>query len=122
MGADLLVMSIHWTRLRHGEKPETGFRRRCERIDIKIDQLKKVPGPDQLEDIMGGWVDRPTLDEYKQYLYDRVDDLRESWGGRDSVYLCYGDQGVFLTGGMSWGDSPGETFDILLNLAYAKVL
>ena len=120
MGADLLVMSINWTK-KKGEKPLKGFRRRCDQIDSAIDKIKMVPASDQLDDIMPGAVGRPSVEEYKQYLYDRVDELRESWGGRDSAYLRYGNQEVFLTGGLSWGDSPCETFDILSNLAYARV-
>lgn len=125
MGADLLVMSIHWTQKKR-EKPEKGFQNRCAAIDCAIDRITRIPHEDRLMDInpdyQNTWAELPTVDQYKQYLYDLVDELRKTWGDRDTVFLQYGDQRVFLTGGMSWGDSPGETFDLLTMLSYAGVL
>jgi len=125
MGADLLVMSIHWTQKKK-EKPEKGFQTRCAQIDCAIDRITRIPHEDRLMDInpdyQDTWAELPTVDEYKQYLYDLVDELRKAWGARDTAFLQYGDQRVFLTGGMSWGDSPGETFDLLTKLSYAGVL
>jgi hypothetical protein len=63
-----------------------------------------------------------TLDGYKQCLYDLVDEIRLAWDARDTALQLVGNRYILITGGMSWGDSPGETFDALSKLYAAGVI
>lgn len=138
MGQDLLLLSLDWKK-KGKESPDKGFRRTLDQIDKRIDKLDELPVPGDIDDVSGGswtWVERisfkevvddegsvVTLDAYKQYLYDLVDQLRNSWDSRDTVcFLVGGEYWVFVTGGGSWGDSPSETYDVLSKLYAARVV
>jgi hypothetical protein len=133
VGSDLLIMTMSWKPKSKREGLADGFLRCCKNIDNRIRALKKYPScdPDNINpdwNNRGGPVwrddtDEPvTLDEVKKVLHDRVKDLRDSWGARDTTITTEKGVRVFITGGMSAGDSPGETFDVLCVLSYAGVL
>jgi hypothetical protein len=133
MGADFLVMTMSWKPKTKREGLEQGFLRSCKDIDKRIRAMKKYPSCDP-DSINPDWnnregsvwrddTDEPvTLAEVKKVLHARVKDLRDSWGARDNTITPEKGVYVFITGGMSWGDSPTETFDVLSVLAYAGVL
>ena len=137
MGADLLILTLDWP-TRKGQSHEEGFIQCCEAIDKRIDKIKKVDfnggDPSQINDdweLCGdktvwytGTEEAPevTLDQYKQCLYDLVDEIRLSWGGRDTTFHTIGNWSILITGGMSYGDSPTDTFGMLTKLYAAGVV
>jgi hypothetical protein len=48
-------------------------------------------------------------------LQKALEHLEAAWGGeyRDAVVLTIGDTQTLVTGGISWGDSPGPTYDVV---------
>lgn len=83
------------------------------------------------------FIESITLDNYEKIMYpwqgfDNDDDLEEGkaeilyaldeyWnldGRRDTAYLCLDPQDVtyILSGGMSCGDGPTDSFDVMLKL------
>jgi hypothetical protein len=139
MGADLILMALSWKPSKKEKLPEEGFRGALDAIDNRIDKIKKMPDQNDLLDISNGaWVmssdeegnrdvtddegNSISLDDYKQHLYDLVDELRHNWGARDTTLIFGKQETFFVAGGMSWGDSPGETYDVMLHLSQAGVL
>lgn len=137
MGADLCIMALDWKQKTKNESMEKGFLRTCKEIDGRIRKIKKLPTPETMMDINNNWGPNPEgpdgsmMDEhdepinvemYQAYLHSLVEDLRRCYGGRDSTVIMVGGHFVFITGGMTWGDSPGDTFDVLVKLNYAGVL
>jgi len=138
MGAELSLLTLDWKvkKDKNGmmESPERGFRRACEEINQRIDKLKKMPVGNDMSDISGSaWsCDDPPIDEdsgkevtlavYKQHLHDLVADLQRGWDNRDTTWFKIGDRWVFATGGMSYGDSPGDTYSLLNKLYTAGVV
>ncbi len=55
-----------------------------------------------------------SCDKIIRYL----DTLEEAYAGgaRDSMFITIGHLRVFITGGMSWGDSPSDTFEAISSL------
>lgn len=133
MGADFLCMVLDWERKGKRESMEDGWKRTLDAIDKRIDKIKRLPSLNDIDDISGGeWqntedgivdgnADILTIDGYQTYLYDLVDSLRSCWGGRDNTVILLGNRFVFITGGMSWGDSPTDTFNILTRLQAAGI-
>ena len=134
MGADLLVLTLDWPKRK--EDLHRGFLKRCDEIDNCIDRLKKMSFGHEPCDVNPDWglkdnkvmdmgvtpAKKVTLGQYKRYLHDLVDEFRGAWGGRDTVVQAIDNRWVFITGGMSWGDSPGETYAVLSKLYYAGVV
>ena len=135
MGADFCIMTLDWKQKAKNESTEKGFLRTCKEMDGRINKIKRMPASDLLEDVNPDWHhdangtvvssvsgNKIMLSDYKDYVYSLVNMLRDSWGGRDNTVILVGNHFVFITGGMTWGDSPGDTFDVLVKLNYAGVL
>lgn len=120
MGADLILQDLT---IRH--KPTVAFWNRLEKaLDKKVDKMS--------DDELKGWADEIGLME------DDVEDLRIEAHGiikaalddcrqpcRDVTWITLPNNDglitVYLAGGMSWGDSPGESYEDLyrLNMLFA---
>lgn len=140
MGSELCLLTLDWkcgNGKDNAKGAEAGFQKRCAEIDKNIDKIKRMPDKRLMEDVSGGkWMVAEVkgvvmdddgnvigLDEYKQYLYDLVDTVRAGWSSRQAtIFMVGGKYWVFATGGETWGDSPGETFDALSYLYQAGVV
>lgn len=121
MGADLL---LSWLWTTEPEKVDFEKARALIRAEITSDCLDEnevwKPGVlerwDPNEDAVfdGSDVDAETL---VKVLIADVDEVEKLWTGeleyRDAFVTDIGPVRVLLSGGMSWGDSPSETFDVL---------
>jgi hypothetical protein len=137
MGAEFCIMTLDWLVKGKSESMKKGFERTCKEIDGRIKKIKRFPSTEQMMDVNSTWSPDPdgpplamldehnkplTLKMYKNHLHFLVANLRDRWDGRDSTVIKVAGHFILITGGMTWGDSPGETFDILVKLSYAGVL
>lgn len=65
-------------------------------------------------------LDHMEVDEACNHVIGCLDQLKEAYNGgcgsRELVYLEYPPHRVWLTGGVSWGDSPSEIYDVIYDL------
>lgn len=107
MGADFLLAHV-WTTKRPDE------------IDFEAGDLYIATArPEELEEY--GWLETP--EEIDAARTDALSDLlylRGVWNGREyqrDIDVCtFGPVTVAITGGMSWGDGPTDSFDILTRI------
>lgn len=57
-------------------------------------------------------------------LIDDIDALKRSWehGNRECIIFNHKRDKMLITGGMSWGDNPTETFGVISDLDEAGIL
>lgn len=121
MGADLIVAFVSLDR-KKTPKWGKGF--------AFIDKLAKKP----MKDWPAEYRERMACDDpdfcdgnpgtHIEDLKKRLTNLKQAWEGgfRDTVLFDVGGKTVLLTGGMSWGDTPGETFDDIETLLIVGVV
>lgn len=83
---------------------------------------------DQLEHLSDLWLglpykpeehDEPYENMIREHMIDQIATLKlglTEWYARDVATIRFGDHFIFITGGSSWGDSPGPTFQALQDL------
>lgn len=123
MGADLLVAWV-WT-----TDPEA--------IDFEKaralarEELGSVEMPDEVwpPGVLERWDPNEDLvyegsdfgaDDLLNRVIEDIDEIEKLWGGeeyRDTIRAGMGPVEFLMSGGMSWGDSPTETFDVLNRFA-----
>jgi len=112
MGADLILAA---TALRSGKQPDWAA------AESWIEGLN--------EESLGNFADIFSLDDEDEDLKERLKghlaDFREGidddrW--RDLTWITVGPYKVYVSGGMSWGDSPTESFNAINELVASGVL
>lgn len=71
------------------------------------------------------WIERrgekgeTDVDDVVKHLKEQVEDVRFAWNGgyvRDAAVFERGHEKLLVTGGLSWGDDPTETFTAIQDL------
>lgn len=122
MGADLLLAGAS---IPYRRKP--AWKDAEKRVDVlEKTMMARWPMPYQ-KNWAGHWDDLSPISRSKTaagQLTSDLDDFRSAWlnGGRSSMVWRVGNRMLLVTGGMSWGDSPGDLFDSVNRLNAAGVL
>jgi len=100
MGADLLLNWVTWDKSR------------------KLNWAAGHKAVDALETDENGEITTEGGDITKESLHEDLKSLEEACAGkyRDASGITVGRLNVLMTGGMSWGDSPGDTYETLSHL------
>jgi hypothetical protein len=123
MGADLLVAYIDWRRGKTSEESDLNFGKYVADIEQHIHELKEVD--DEYAMLYGDAqnLSEEQIEEYKSDLLASLSCVKEAKeNARDTVVITVGNRHVLITGGMSWGDSPGDTYEHISKLMNAGVL
>jgi len=113
MGADLIVAA---TKIRTGRQPDWDAAERF----ISTLTLEQVD-----EDYSGAFTGMENDEEMRIYIRGSLADFKEIVAGdcpRDLTWFDVLGHRIYLAGGTSWGDSPGDTFDLICDLSAAGVL
>ena len=127
MGADLLITYVAFD-----TDEDTDARCNAEKQKIKDADLKAMkPNVDEFLDAIGG----ETTEDYEDADGDWEYGVREMMIGviedlyttieqepRDLAWIVRPTETIYLSGGMSWGDSPGDSYDAIERYAYLKEL
>lgn len=112
MGADLITAVAATTRQEEDLNWDAG------KEVVRSLTLESLEQTGLLEFLYGGDAD---LEEVREELEGRIDDLRNSitqfW--RDLNVFTFGEWTIYIAGGTSWGDSPGDTFEAINQLGQA---
>ena len=120
MGADLLIISIE------EKHPDRTMEERYALIEyITAEEATRIFENAQQasfaelrpDDVADGLTE---LDHVKEKLRDGLDAITKQY--RDVTWIEVGGTTVWLTGGTSWGDDPGESWDSFLFLAETDIL
>ena len=113
MGADLIIAA---TTLRTGRKPDWDAAERFI-ATLTLDQID--------DDFTGTYDDMEDDEEMRAFLRSALAAFKEIIEGdcpRDFTWIDGFGHTIYVSGGMSWGDSPGDTFDLICDLTGAGVL
>lgn len=107
MGADLLIISVPYP-------SDKDWKPDFERGRAFIKELRE-------EWEKGGQSD---AEEEAESLESYLDEFEEIWEGgrRDTTTHTFGAQDAIITGGMSWGDNPTESYSVISYLDEYNVL
>lgn len=108
MGADLI---LEWLQIDKGKQPDFEAGKKY------VEELIKKP----IAEWPGDYLERHLGDDLKNYdvaeeaakLTKTLGDIEGAWktGYRDTAIIEVCHKTLLITGGMSWGDSPTNTFD-----------
>jgi hypothetical protein len=106
MGADMLLAGFT-TSLKFVN--ESGADRQ-KRIKAMLEELEKVSVEDLIElgEYMGDSEDLPNL---KTIAKEAIEETFNNLDSRDVTTWYYNEVVFYFTGGMSWGDSPTDSYD-----------
>jgi hypothetical protein len=106
MGADMLLAGFVVSR----EFAEGTLEYREQRKKAMLEELEKLSIDDLIElgDYMGDSEDLPNL---KTIAKEAIEEAFNNLDSRDVTAWYYDKVAFFLTGGMSWGDSPTDSYD-----------
>jgi hypothetical protein len=108
MGADMLIASLA---IEQGLDPDFAAAHRVVEV-ITGDRVEEADEFDDLPDL-----DSPEgLLALRADLHDRLDQLEQALCGREFTWTTVRGANVFVTGGLSWGDSPTEAFELVNRL------
>lgn len=97
----------------HGIKNQIRFRTRIMLQSLEEKGVMDKYQWEELYNFISG--DSPPEDE-KEMIKDAIEiinNFSECFNGRDVVVLKYPERSILLSGGMSWGDSPTDSYDII---------
>lgn len=71
-----------------------------------------------IEDV-GNWTSWEDLVEAKEVIQDYIETYKDNnfSGRRDVTWLTLGGCRYYFSGGMSWGDSPTDAYDVIMILS-----
>jgi hypothetical protein len=108
MGADMLIASLV---IPSGVQPDFAAAHR--RVDAVIsadiedpDEFLELPDPDTIEGLLA----------LRDDLHRCLAELEQALFGREFTWSEVRDAQVYVTGGLSWGDSPTEAFELVNRL------
>jgi len=107
MGADMLLAGFAVSH----EFAEGTLEYREQRKKTMLEELEKVSVAELVElgDYMGDSEDLPNL---KTIAKEAIEEAFGNLDSRDvTIWYCDDKLAFFLTGGMSWGDSPTDSYD-----------
>lgn len=110
MGADFLMFRLVWDK-----DTKINFKKGYKFIDsLEIKDLAQ-----SVLEIGCGETDKENLKQAKDYLADNLRELEVAFtkGRRDADSFEEGNLRFFVTGGMSWGDSPTDLYNNLCNIS-----
>jgi len=112
MGADLILAVA---------PVERDFGEALKRIDtmteVELNEVAELRYGFPLEDDADGMTTEDVREEIRLAFRAIADD---DWR-RDVVTLTFGDDSYYVTGGMSWGDSPTEAFGMIELIAASRI-
>ena len=113
MGGD---MAVAYFTLPKGEDPEAGKQRIIDAVSSLGEEALDELLWDALESIADSYVmdeeeDEVPPEEAKRIILRVVEEGFNRIPFRDVAHLTIGDREVYLTGGLTWGDSPTDSYD-----------
>ena len=112
MGADLLILHFCME-----EKQDEELTRKALLKAIDVFDDKKA-FEEWYETVHGefpfGDEDYPTIEDSREDFREAVNNLFDCLGCRDVTWISHKGDKIWLTGGMSWGDSPTESYNDFL--------
>ena len=116
MGADMLVACFSEI---IGEEKSIDFKKGHAFIDTLAKKWKKTGKIPEDVECLGD-----TLAICTHVLHDYLDDIKTVYTdqNREAVYLEYPPHRIYITGGMSWGDSPTNIYSSMNLLGELNVL
>ena len=105
MGADLIVACF-------GIKKEQNLRQIKEKMMKIVDELNKEDFADYYYSIYGDDVKNIDLNEARKEAKGVIERTFESLDYRDVTSIEHKGDIIYLSGGMSWGDSPTDSYDL----------
>jgi hypothetical protein len=119
MGADLILASLA---IRSEREPDWQGGYAWIR-DTPAAELREA-ADHSYENSVGEPLDELTAHELRSWLRGRLDEVRAAIenGYRDVDWLSVDGYRLYVTGGMSWGDNPTESFQPFVDLANVPAL
>lgn len=105
MGADMLVATITVPRTRKVLDFANGH--------LAVESCEQRDFEDFVEIIMAGEDD--DLTTCQQAAHAAIDSLASALGSRETICIQVADYDVYLSGGLSWGDSPTDAAEAIWN-------
>jgi len=63
------------------------------------------------------------LEEFRDHMRERLDELEDGYlDRRDVGYILHKGEWIILAGGLSWGDSPSDAYNIINDLRCGGVM
>jgi len=114
MGADFLYAAVEWPVGKNDEATELNRVKMLAEVEHNINKLT-------LDDIDLDWCSEyegMSIEEIKEHLHEDLDRLADATMDnlRDAACLRTGTAIFVLTGGMSWGDAPTDTYEAISRL------
>jgi len=105
MGADLVVAYF-------GIKKEQDLQQAKEKMMSIVDELSKEDFADYFDSIYGDDIESIDLNEAREEAKEVIERTFESLDCRDVTAIEHKGDIIYLSGGMSWGDSPTDSYDL----------
>lgn len=106
MGADLCIQTIHM----HGrDNTPIEWNRRKARMLNEIQEIDKDDINEFEENLSNACIE---LDVTNDSMIDIINDFLTSTDARSVTYIEIGEDIIWITGGMTWGDSPTEAYEV----------
>ena len=115
MGADLILYSV----IMFGKyNPNFTLEDRKRRMATEMEHIDKTDEEEYRNNITKelGYTWDET-DEYKDLMIDAINDFFDSLDNRDVTWRIIGNCTLWITGGMSYGDEPSESYTIFEEFA-----
>jgi hypothetical protein len=110
MGADMLVSYVYF---KQGVDPESIKKKMLENSDTPTIIAEMLGRPDENESHYHKEDDDEpkTFEEMKEGFKDAINKVFDSLYYRDVASFDFMGYTIYVTGGLSWGDDPTETFN-----------
>src|SRR3989338_7166238 len=105
MGADLVVAYF-------GIKKEQDLQQAKEKMMSIVDELSKEDFSDYFDSIYSDDIENIDLDEAREEAKEVIERTFETLDYRDVTSIEHKGDIIYLSGGMSWGDSPTDSYDL----------
>jgi len=117
MGADLCLAITAYPTLKNGDMAQAG-----DELAGRVKaQLASIPD-EALQDAAYGTGHDDDLEDFREMIGAAIDEIfGNPLPPRDVNIVCLGGQWWVVTGGMSWGDDPTESFAAVTALEYLGV-
>lgn len=117
MGADLVLAITAYPTLANGDAVKAG-----DELSARVRAALSDISDEALQDVADGTGDEDDLEAFREMLENAIDEFFGSpIPPRDVNLVCLGGQWWLITGGMSWGDDPTESFAAITALEYLGV-
>lgn len=109
MGADLCISTVSFIGNMHFDKREKAMIEYVEKNIKNIDRSDLI----ELYDHLAGDDVPEDLKEIKKDILDLIEEFFDSIDGRDCMSINFPERTIIISGGMSWGDAPTDSYDTI---------